>query len=148
MSANRKLNVDIDEDFEEEVEADVGVDNLAKYNSLCDDVKSNILKGDLSSAIKRAVSEAFISKKAPQDIRERCISTVIEAMCAVKTLEIPTIVKQLTNDELDILMKFVYVGMASPEVYNSSILITWHEKIVNVAGLGCIVRVLTDRNTV
>jgi len=42
MSANRKLNVDIDEDFEEEVE--VEVDNYTKYNSLCDDVKSNILK--------------------------------------------------------------------------------------------------------
>jgi len=146
MSANRKLNVDIDEDYEEEVEE--VVDNFTKYNSLIDDVKANILKGDLNSAIKRAVSESFISKKAPNDIREKCISTVIEAMCAVKTLEIPTIVKQLSSDELDILIKFVYVGMAQPEIYNSSILITWHEKIINVAGLGCIVRVLTDRNTV
>jgi len=42
MSANRKLNVDIDEDFEDEVE--VEVDNYTKYSSLCDDVKSNILK--------------------------------------------------------------------------------------------------------
>ncbi|ORX60837.1 Arp2/3 complex 16 kDa subunit ARPC5 [Piromyces finnis] len=146
MSANRKLNVDIDEDFEEDVE--VEVDNYTKYRSLCDDVKSNILRGDLNSAIKRAVSENFISKKAPSDIREACISTVIEAMSAVKSLEIPTIVNQLNSNELDILIKFVYVGMAQPEIYNSSILITWHEKIVNVAGLGCIVRVLTDRNTV
>jgi len=50
-------------------------------------------------------------------------------MCAVKTLEIPTIVKQLSSDELDILIKFVYVGMAQPEIYNSSVLITWHEKV-------------------
>jgi len=51
-------------------------------------------------------------------------------MSAVKTLEIPAVIKQLTNDELDILIKFVYVGMASPEIYNSSILITWHEKVI------------------
>jgi len=42
MSADRKLNVDIEEEVEEEV--DVGVDNYTKYNSLCDDVKSYILK--------------------------------------------------------------------------------------------------------
>lgn len=52
-------------------------------------------------------------------------------MSAVKTLEIPAIVKQLNVDELDILIKFVYVGMAQPEIYNSSILITWHEKVYN-----------------
>jgi actin related protein 2/3 complex, subunit 5 len=29
-----------------------------------------------------------------------------------------------------------------------SVLLSWHEKLVEVAGVGCIVRVMTDRRTV
>ena len=29
-----------------------------------------------------------------------------------------------------------------------SVLLSWHEKLVEVAGMGCIVRVMTDRRTV
>lgn len=29
-----------------------------------------------------------------------------------------------------------------------SVLLSWHEKVVEIAGLGCITRVMTDRRTV
>lgn len=45
-------------------------------------------------------------------------------------------------------MKYLYAGMAKPEQYNSSILLTWHEKLTDAAGTGCIVRVMTDKRTV
>lgn len=30
----------------------------------------------------------------------------------------------------------------------ASVLLSWHEKVVEVGGIGCIMRVLTDRRTV
>jgi actin related protein 2/3 complex subunit 5 len=38
--------------------------------------------------------------------------------------------------------------MGHPSLYNSAILLTWHEKILEIAGVGGIVRVLTDTKTV
>jgi actin related protein 2/3 complex subunit 5 len=32
--------------------------------------------------------------------------------------------------------------------HSMSVLLSWHEKVVEVAGLGCIMRVMTDRRTV
>lgn len=29
-----------------------------------------------------------------------------------------------------------------------SVLLSWHEKVVEIAGAGCVVRVMTDRRTV
>ena len=54
---------------------------------------------------------------------------------------------------LDVLTKYIYKGM---EEWSSgyatgqkiSVLLGWHEKVVDVAGEGCIVRCMTDRRTV
>ncbi|KAI8619673.1 actin-related protein 2/3 complex subunit 5 [Chytriomyces sp. MP71] len=72
----------------------------------------------------------------------------MEALAGPRPADIPAVVKQLPHFQLDILMKFVYRGMAFPELYNSSVLLTWHEKVTEVTGLGSIVRVMSDRLTV
>jgi len=81
-------------------------------------------------------------------------------------------------ETLDVLMKYLYKGMSqSPSSSSSassraltpqatgfsqigsrgggegggqamSVLLSWHEKVVEIAGAGCIVRVMTDRRTV
>jgi len=80
-------------------------------------------------------------------------------------------------EALDTLMKFIYKGMSqtsspsskavSPQAtgfsqiqaralgggaegggHGMSVLLSWHEKVVEIAGLGCIMRVMTDRRTV
>ncbi|KAF2665037.1 Arp2/3 complex 16 kDa subunit ARPC5 [Microthyrium microscopicum] len=79
------------------------------------------------------------------------------------------------SEALDVLMKYICRGMAqhsspgsavsSPQATGfsqmgsrnlgggegsgqMSVLLSWHEKVVEVAGLGCIMRVMTDRRTV
>lgn len=43
--------------------------------------------------------------------------------------DITQVVKSLGHDQQDVLMKYLYAGMAKPEQYNSSVLLTWHEKV-------------------
>ena len=46
-------------------------------------------------------------------------------------------------------MKYLYKGMAMPGTgeVSGSVLLGWHEKLTQVAGTGCIMRVMTDRRS-
>ncbi|KAI9660884.1 MAG: hypothetical protein M1821_009211 [Bathelium mastoideum] len=78
------------------------------------------------------------------------------------------------NELLDVLVKYLYKGMSTKQPSSSknlspqptgfsqiqsrgggegggqamSVLLSWHEKLIEIAGLGSIVRVMTDRRTV
>lgn len=43
--------------------------------------------------------------------------------------DIPQVVKSLSTEQQDVLMKYLYAGMGKPEQFNSSVLLTWHEKV-------------------
>jgi len=60
------------------------------------------------------------------------------------------VLKSLSPDAQDALMKYLYKGMAMPGWgdVSGSVLLVWHEKLTEIAGTGCIVRVMTDRRTV
>ncbi|CEL56656.1 Actin-related protein 2/3 complex subunit 5 OS=Mus musculus GN=Arpc5 PE=2 SV=3 [Rhizoctonia solani AG-1 IB] len=79
-------------------------------------------------------------------------SSVFLVLASTKAADIPNILRSLEPDQHDTLMKYLYKGMAlqnetTVEV-NSSVLLTWHEKLTELAGTGCIVRVMTDRRVV
>ena len=57
-------------------------------------------------------------------------------------------ISKLDQCLLDVLMKYIYRGFEHPSEGSSATLLLWHEKVYNVAGVGCIVRVLTDRKRV
>jgi actin related protein 2/3 complex subunit 5 len=65
-----------------------------------------------------------------------------------KPMQIPQMLSQLTMEEGVVLCKYLYKLMAQPVQFQSAILLTWHEKLVEQFGNGSIVRCLTDRNTV
>ena len=48
----------------------------------------------------------------------------------------------------DLLMKYIYRGFESPSEGSSAQLLFWHEKVFETAGVGSIVRVMTDRKKV
>lgn len=57
-------------------------------------------------------------------------------------------VKKLDPDQRDVLMKYIYRGFENPSEGSSAHLLLWHEKVFEEAGVGSIVRVLTDRKKV
>ncbi|KAJ3387488.1 hypothetical protein HDU84_000738 [Entophlyctis sp. JEL0112] len=61
--------------------------------------------------------------------KDQNLQVVMEAVSAPRSADVPGVVKQLANAQLDELMKFLYRGMALPETYNSSVLLGWHEKV-------------------
>ncbi|RCN35188.1 hypothetical protein ANCCAN_18963 [Ancylostoma caninum] len=64
-----------------------------------------------------------------------------------KSSEIEPVVKRLSNDEGDILMKYVYKAMEiTPENALCQTLLTWHSLLVARFGLGSIIRVFSDRS--
>jgi actin related protein 2/3 complex, subunit 5 len=69
----------------------------------------------------------------------------MDVLGLVKPAEIPGIIRLLNPLKLDILMKFIYRGQMNPESFNAGVLLAWHERVLEVAGLGSIVRGLTDR---
>ncbi len=73
---------------------------------------------------------------------------VMEAIQSTKTADIQSILQQLNDAQVDTLAKYIYKGMSMPETFNPAQLLAWHEKTVELGGVGCIVRVLTDKKTV
>ncbi|KAI8813411.1 actin-related protein 2/3 complex subunit 5 [Cladochytrium replicatum] len=148
--AFRKTNVEFDDEnaFHDDDGSALSVADLeANVNARGVDVRSLLQRGNIAAAVAKSVTDPPAGR-APSSLKDRNTQTVMEALQAAKSAEIPAIVKTLTSDQLDVLMKYIYRGMASPETYNSSILLTWHEKVLEVSGLGSVVRVLTDRNVV
>jgi actin related protein 2/3 complex subunit 5 len=56
---------------------------------------------------------------------------VTEVLNLFRAADIGQVVKSLSNEQQDVLMKYLYAGMGKPELYNSSGLLTWHEKVTH-----------------
>ncbi|KAG9070212.1 hypothetical protein KI688_009546 [Linnemannia hyalina] len=149
--AFRKIDIDALEedafgedeiDFQEIGELRPVADVDAQVNSRAQEVSGNT-SGALSTSLQNPPYGApFHAAKA------RNTQTVMEVLNSIKVSDVPQLVKSLSPEEQDVLMKYLYAGMATPEQNNSGHLLAWHEKLTEVAGQGCIVRVITDRRTV
>lgn len=53
----------------------------------------------------------------------------MDVLSSIKLVEVPQLVKALAPEEQDVLMKYLYAGMAAPEQNNSGVLLAWHEKV-------------------
>jgi len=154
-TAFRKIDIDAyDEDVLLETElyeadprdpATVLNDAKQKANS----VRSLLAKGDNQGALQAILSQAPYGPNV-EEAKNLTLQTVVQILNSTKATNIPVIVKALDSDAQDTLMKYLYKGMGMPgwgEV-SGSVLLGWHEKLTEVAGTGCIVRVMTDRRTV
>lgn len=65
-------------------------------------------------------------------------------LLSFKSSQIDEAVQALEPELIDVLMKYIYKGFESPSEGSSGNLLVWHEKVYNVGGVGCIVRVLAD----
>ncbi|EJD05246.1 actin-related protein ARPC5 [Fomitiporia mediterranea MF3/22] len=154
-TAFRKIDIDAyDEDvlLEEELydadprdPAQVLADTRAKAAT----VRSALARGDVAGALNIVLEGAPYGPNV-EEAKNTNLQTLLSILGSTKATEIPGILKSLPQDSQDTLMKYLYKGMAMPGWgdVSGSVLLGWHEKLTEIAGAGCIVRVMTDRRTV
>lgn len=103
--------------------------------------------GDMGSAIQLATSDPPYS--ADDNAKAVYFQAVLEALTQVRQSDIANIVKQLSSQQQDVLVKYLYKGMSVPEGQKQGgILLAWFEKLTQSAGVNPIVHYLSDRRTV
>ncbi|KAJ3212195.1 hypothetical protein HDU67_003972 [Dinochytrium kinnereticum] len=142
--------IDDDDDYDEDASTPQfssmsAADLEAFVQARAQDVRSYLARGAYSDAVKKSLENPPLGKDI-QSIKDRNLQTVMEALAAVKASDIPNLIKALSPSDIDVLMKFIYRGFASPDLFNSALLLAWHEKAVETGGIGSIMRVLTDRS--
>ncbi|KDQ52357.1 hypothetical protein JAAARDRAFT_40244 [Jaapia argillacea MUCL 33604] len=112
-------------------------------------VRSSLAKGDVPGALGNILDEAPYGPNV-EDAKTLTLQTLVTILNSTKSTDIPGVVKSLSQDRQDTLMKYLYKGMGMPGWgdLSGSVLLGWHEKLTEAAGIGCIVRTMTDRKTV
>jgi len=112
-------------------------------------VRSFLAKNDIPGALTIILDNAPYGPNV-DDAKIITLQTLLTILNTTKSTEITGVIKGLSLDTQDTLMKYLYKGMAMPGWgdISGSVLLGWHEKLTEVAGVGCIVRTMTDRRTV
>ncbi|XP_069465542.1 actin-related protein 2/3 complex subunit 5-like protein [Ambystoma mexicanum] len=111
------------------------------------EVESLLRGGDVLRAFHAALRNSPVNSKNPE-AKEHAQAVILRVLTAFKNSEMEQAVQTLDHNGIDLLMKYIYKGFEKPTENSSAILLQWHEKVLAVGGLGCIVRVLTARKTV
>ncbi|XP_030753809.1 actin-related protein 2/3 complex subunit 5-C [Sitophilus oryzae] len=143
-SAFRKIDVDqyCEDNYNEEEIEQTGPQGPDE-----NEVKNLIQKGKLLDALRIVLVNAPLGSKN-QQIKENALNLTLRVLLSVKPSQIEEAVNSLDSDLLDVLMKYVYKGFENPSEGSSGHLLVWHEKVYNVGGVGCIIRVLSDTRRV
>nr|WAQ15588.1 ARPC5 [Halisarca dujardinii] len=143
----RRIDVDkYDEDKFDDDEGEEDNDH-AQFSSREADVKKMVTSSDLSSALGCALKDPPVNTKDLQ-LKAKNFALVLDVLGRFKAADIEKAVKDLSSEELDILMKYLYRGFAEPTENSCGVLLNWHQQITAVGGLGSIIRVMAERKTV
>merc|ERR1711997_710132 len=147
-SSNKFRMVDVDQYNEDNFKDDDSAVVQDKRGGLSSsEVEALLQSGNSVEALKAVLSAAPIGNKNQAE-KDAALALVLRVLLSVKTNQVEGCVKQLDNDQKDILMKYIYRGFENPSERSSEQLLIWHEKTFASAGIGRIVRVLTDRKQV
>ncbi|KAJ4304716.1 hypothetical protein N0V90_000243 [Kalmusia sp. IMI 367209] len=152
--------------------------STADVQSLAGQIRQLLRGGDSQGALQGALENPPYG--ADEKGKEVHLATVIEILQSIRQADMSPILSQIYSapggtEALDVLMKYIYKGMAQTTAASTSrsitpqatgfsqihsrgggegggqamsVLLSWHEKLVEIAGPGSIVRVMTDRRTV
>ncbi|KAI9770120.1 MAG: hypothetical protein M1840_003570 [Geoglossum simile] len=154
--------------------------SITDVQSLAGQIRQLLRGGDAEGALRGALEN--VPYGGDDRSKEVHLATVVEILQSIKQSDMSPVLGRIYKSEggteaLDVLMKYLYEGMAHGSQMSSSsgksvspqptgfsqvvsrgsgegggaamsVLLSWHEKLVEVAGPGSIVRVMTDRRTV
>ncbi|KAK6111313.1 ARP2/3 complex 16 kDa subunit, putative [Brugia malayi] len=99
----------------------------------------------LQEALKASLSNPPLKCKN-QAIKDRSTALVTKVLMNIKTADIESVVKSLTDDEVNLLMKFIYKAMdTQADNATCQYLLLWHAQVLARGGYGAIIRVFCDR---
>lgn len=106
---------------------------------------------DTAGALAAILDDAPSGHHA-EEAKRVTFALLLETLNATRSTDIPAALRTLNLAQRETLMKYLYKGLAlggtragAAEGINCAVLLLWHEKLTQVAGTGCIMRVMTDR---
>ena len=61
--------------------------------------------------------------------QERNFNIVLDVLTRFRAADVEKAVKSLSSEQVDMLMKYIYRGFASPTENSCGILLSWHDKV-------------------
>jgi len=145
-SSNAFRRIDVDQYNEDNYREEV--DNDPTLGGSNEDEINNLLAQNKNvDALKNVLQNAPVGNKN-QQAKDASLTLAMRVMMSIKTSQIDGALNNLDNEQRDVLMKYIYRGFEVPNDGSSAHLLIWHEKVFNIAGIGSIVRVLTDKKKV
>ncbi|KAK6464422.1 actin-related protein 2/3 complex subunit 5 [Scheffersomyces coipomensis] len=135
----------------EELLPNLPATSLSEIQTVSKQVRTLLSQGKFLDALKLGLQ--YPPYIASEDIKSLHTETIFEILCSIKNnhnlTELSSFIKQLSSDEQDILVKYLYKTMnTSYGQKQGGLILSWYEKTVEITGLGPIVRFLSDRRTV
>ncbi|BGP43151.1 arp2/3 complex subunit [Rhodotorula kratochvilovae] len=116
-------------------------------------VRGLLQRGDVAAALKEVTREGEWPYGEDSDhevaqAKAAALQTVLAILNSTRSTDIPALVQALDPAEQVTLMKYLYKAMENLGDTSGNVVLGWHEKLTEVAGIGCIVRVMSDRRRV
>jgi actin related protein 2/3 complex subunit 5 len=105
----------------------------------------SLLSRDVGAALHKALESPPLSTR-DVNVKDKNADIVLEVLNSTKESQLSSVVSDLSLDEQDLLMKYIYRGLAKP-IPNGA-LFKWHAAVLTRGGIGCVVRSIADKRTV
>ncbi|KAL7752581.1 arp2/3 complex subunit [Sorochytrium milnesiophthora] len=144
--SHRQVDVDAvvaDEDFGDEAQAQRPAaiplpELMATVNKKTAEIQSHLQRGNAANALLAGLGNPVYGDADVAPAKDQYARVIIDILSSVRSTDIPNVLKSITDPTaLDVLLKYVYKGMASPEQFNSNVLLAWHEKTSSSSSAVC-----------
>lgn len=140
----RKVDVD---QFDEDKYQDELTEDQAEQGPNVSEVTNLLSSGKNTDALTHLLNNPpTVTKNIT--MKDKPTQLAVKVLSSFRSSEIDQAIQLLDFKQIDMLMKYIYYGFECQTEGSSAMLLTWHEKVFAVGGLGSIVRVLTDRKRV
>jgi len=123
----------------------VSVDFAGQFAERQREVNNKLNMGNSGAALVAALQNPPLGCK-DQALKDNNSALVTSVLVSIKEADMKKNIDSLNEDDLDVLMKYIYRGLEDGE--NSTALLKWHAAVSEKGGLGCIVRALAERRTI